>query len=525
MEQLGRFIRLDAKGLLEKIRLYLIKKLLPRLEDRKKYHQEFASSTSFHGVHNIVQTQSKTRKVLWLLVVMGSLAIVIWQICNRFIYYFSWPTTTSVYVQYVENVEFPAVTFCNLNRFQAHAVINLRIIFFLWSIVSGVLQEIAMKDNFSQELNDFLLGNQNFSIKEFTRENGFYLNSSTLLECEFFGKPCYPEDFEHVFTEYGNCFTFNHNDLPEKRRVSVSGRGLSLLFDVKQAQFTDDPSLGYIDAGITYVIHSPKELPHFDGLGLSTPVGMHAQVAIRHLKTIIQEYPWGECKPDIKLLYHSFFQEYEKEIKCRSHVPTVSPLSRGNSVKEGTTFSDYVLDDTLFRKSLPGNGTECDIQKFYNCVYPALYEIELQGLCTAGTHNSTCPVACEETDYPTTVTYSSFAGEKAIKFISAKLKKSPEYIRQNLVHIDIKYHDLNYKMTQQQKALTVAELLADVGGQLGLFCGASMITIIELLEYIFTNFCWMCIFLLLKVPEMPQWNIPPQNQPTHKEEKKGIQEC
>uniref|UniRef100_A0A8C4PCJ0 Bile acid-sensitive ion channel n=1 Tax=Dromaius novaehollandiae TaxID=8790 RepID=A0A8C4PCJ0_DRONO len=491
--------------LLEKTRLYLIKKLLPRVEERKKYHQEFASSTSFHGVHNIVQTQSKTRRVLWLLVVMGSLAIVIWQICNRFIYYFSWPTTTSVYVQYVENVEFPAVTFCNLNRFQAHAVTNLQIIFFLWSIVSGVLQEISMKDNFSQELNDFLLGNQNFSIKEFTRENGFYLNSSTLLECEFFGKPCYPEDFEHVFTEYGNCFTFNHNDLPVKRRVSVSGRGLSLLFDVNQAQFTDDPSLGYIDAGIIYVVHSPKELPRFDGLGLSTPVGMHAQVAIRQLKTIIQEYPWGECKPDIKLRHHEIYSTYGCLQECKARY-----------IQDWCGCLPFIL---------PGNARECDIQKFYSCVYPAIYEIELEGLCTAGTHNSTCPVPCEETDYPTTVTYSSFAGEKAIKFISAKLKRSPEYIRQNLVHIDIKYHDLNYKMTQQQKALTVADLLADVGGQLGLFCGASMITIIELLEYIFTNFCWMCIFLLLKAPEMPQWNIPSQNQPTQKEEKKGIQEC
>uniref|UniRef100_A0A8C6YQT4 Acid sensing ion channel subunit family member 5 n=1 Tax=Nothoprocta perdicaria TaxID=30464 RepID=A0A8C6YQT4_NOTPE len=491
--------------LLEKTRLYLVKKLLSRLENRRKYHQDFASSTSFHGVHNIVQTRSKTRRALWLLVVVGSLAIVIWQICNRFIYYFSWPTTTSVYVQYVENVEFPAVTFCNLNRFQAHAVTNLRIIYLLWSIMSGVHQKISVQVNFSQELNNFLLGNQNFSIKEFTREHGFYLNSSTLLECEFFGKPCYPEDFEHVFTEYGNCFTFNHNDLPQKRTVSVSGRGLSLLFDVKQEQFTDDPSLGYIDAGITYVIHSPRELPRFDGLGLSTPVGMHAQVAIHQLKTIIQEYPWGECKPDMKLQHHKIYSTFGCLRECKARY-----------IQDWCGCLPFIL---------PGNGTECDIQKFYTCVYPALYEIDLEGLCTVGTHNSTCPVPCEETDYPTTVTYSSFAGEKAIKFISAKLKKSPEYIRQNLVHIDIKYNDLNYKTTQQQKALTVAELLADVGGQLGLFCGASMITIIELLEYIFTNFCWMCIFLLLKAPEMPQWNLPSQEEPTNKEEKKGIQEC
>lgn len=79
------------------------------------------------------------------------------------------------------------------DRFQAHAVSNLKIIFLIWNIVSGVLQKFAVQDKYSQELNDFLLGNQNFSIKEFTKKNGFYLNSSTLLECEFFGKPCYPQ--------------------------------------------------------------------------------------------------------------------------------------------------------------------------------------------------------------------------------------------------------------------------------------------------------------------------------------------
>lgn len=68
-------------------------------------------------------------------------------------------------------------------------------------------------------------------------------------------------------------------------------------------------------------------------------------------------------------------------------------------------------------------------------------------------------------------------------------------------------------------------ITADVGGQLGLFCGASMITIIELLEYIFSNFCWMCIFLLLKAPEMSHCNNPSQNQPKYKENKTGIQEC
>ncbi|NWR93840.1 ASIC5 protein, partial [Furnarius figulus] len=498
-------------GILEKIRLCLIKKMQPHLGDRRKYNQEFASSTSFHGVHNIVQTRSKTRKVLWLLVLAGCLAIVIWQICSRLIYYFSWPTTTTVVVQYVEDIKFPAVTFCSLNRFQAHAVSNLRIIFLIWNIVSAILQKFAMEDKYSQELNDFLAGNQNFSIKEFTRKNGFYLNSSTLLECDFFGKPCYPQDFEHVFTEYGNCFTFNHNDLPA-RRVSLSGRGLHLLFDVQQWRgLFDWFGFGSFYTDLQNFMHQILYQDYFQarryfmGITQMQRIGMHAQVAIRQLKSIIQEYPWGECKPDIKLHYHKIYSTNGCLLECKARY-----------IQDWCGCLPFIL---------PGNGTECDLLKFYKCVYPAVYYIELKGLCTVGTHNSTCPAPCEETDYPTTITYSSFGGEKAIKYFSAKLKKSPEYIRQNLVRIEIKYHDLSYKITQQQKALTISELLADVGGQLGLFCGASMITIIELLEYIFTNFCWMCIFLLLKAPEMPQWNNPAQNQPTHKEKKRGIQEC
>ncbi|XP_053112163.1 acid-sensing ion channel 5 [Hemicordylus capensis] len=491
-------------GLLEKARLYVTRKPLPSLEERKKYDYEFATSTSFHGVHNIARTKSKTRMVLWVLVVIGSIVLVAWQICNRIIYYFSWPTTTSVVVQYVEKIEFPAVTFCNLNRFQTQAVANLSIIFFLWSIVSGVLHMFDMSDKFGPEISDFLQGNQNFSIKEFTRNNGFYLNNSTLLECEYFGKPCYPEDFKHVFTEYGNCFTYNHINIPEKRRVSVSGRGLKLLFDVKQAQFTDDPSLGFVDAGITFAIHSPKEPPRFDGLGIFTPVGMHAHAAIRQLKTIIQEYPWGECNPNIKLQHHMIYSTYGCLQECKAR-----------HIQKKCGCLPFML---------PGNGTECDMERFYNCVSPTLYNIELMGLCTGGTHNSTCPVPCEETDYPTSISYSTFASEKALKFLSTKLKKNPEYIRHNLVYIDIKYHDLNYKVTQQQKALSVSELLADVGGQLGLFCGASMITIIEIVEYIFTNFCWMCVFLLLKAPEMPSWDTSDQNkQPNNNNHR--IQEC
>nr|XP_002716931.1 acid-sensing ion channel 5 [Oryctolagus cuniculus] len=483
-----------AGGLIEKIKLYLSKQALPSPTDRKKFDHDFAISTSFHGVHNIVRNQSKWRQAMWTAVVLGSVSLTVWQIYSRLFNYFRWPTTTSVEVQYVEKMEFPAVTFCNLNRFQSDAVAKFGMVILLWDIVSKVihLQDIGANSTASKEAMDFVASHQNFSITEFVRNNGFYLNNNTLLKCQFFGKPCGPKDFAHVFTEYGNCFTFNHGENKQgKEKVSVSGRGLNLVFDVNQEAFTDNPTVGFADAGIIFVIHSPRKVPQFDGLGLSSPVGMHARATIRQVKTVHQEYPWGECNPNMKLKNFSSYSTSGCLKECKAQY-----------IKKQCGCLPFLL---------PGNGVECDLQKYYNCVSPLLDHIEFKELCTVGTHNSSCPVSCEETEYPATISYTTFPSQKALKYLSKKLNHSQEYIRENLVHIEINYSDLNYKITQQQKAVSVPELLADIGGQLGLFCGASMITIIEIIEYIFTNFYWICIFFLLKIPKMTEWIPPHQN--------------
>uniref|UniRef100_A0A6I9M077 Bile acid-sensitive ion channel n=1 Tax=Peromyscus maniculatus bairdii TaxID=230844 RepID=A0A6I9M077_PERMB len=475
------------KGLLGKIKHYLAKRPLPSPAERKKFDREFAISTSFHGIYNIAQNQSRVRKVLWLSVVLGSVSLLVWQVYSRLVNYFTWPTTTSIEVQYVEKIEFPAVTFCNLNRFQTEAVSKFGIIVFLWDVVSKVLrlQEISGNHTESSETLDFVTSHQNFSITEFVKNNGFFLNQDTLLHCDFFGKPCGPKDFKHVFTEYGNCFTFNHGEnIQSKNKVSLSGRGLKLLFNVHQEEFTDNPMPGFADAGIIFVIHSPKKEPQFDGLGLSSPVGMHARVTMRQLKTVHQEYPWGECNPDIKLRDFTTYSTYSCLKECKAQ-----------HIQQQCGCLPFLL---------PGNGVECDLLKHYNCVSPILDHIELKGLCTMGTHNSSCPVSCEETEYPATVSYSTFPSQRALKFLAKKLNQSQEYLRENLVNIEINYSDLNYKITQQQKAVSVPELLADVGGQLGLFCGASLITIIEIIEYVLTNFYWIVIFFLLKILEMIQ---------------------
>nr|XP_034984949.1 acid-sensing ion channel 3 [Zootoca vivipara] len=56
---------------------------------------------------------------------------------------------------------------------------------------------------------------------------------------------------------------------------------------------------------------------------------------------------------------------------------------------------------------------------------------------------------------------------------------------ENLLVLDIFFEALNYETIEQKKAYEVAGLLGDIGGQMGLFIGASLLTILEIFDYLY----------------------------------------
>uniref|UniRef100_A0A673B021 Uncharacterized protein n=1 Tax=Sphaeramia orbicularis TaxID=375764 RepID=A0A673B021_9TELE len=59
------------------------------------------------------------------------------------------------------------------------------------------------------------------------------------------------------------------------------------------------------------------------------------------------------------------------------------------------------------------------------------------------------------------------------RYLSRKYDKSEDYIRDNFLVLDIFFEALNYETIEQKKAYDVAGLLGDIGGQMGLFIGAT----------------------------------------------------
>jgi len=84
--------------------------------------------------------------------------------------------------------------------------------------------------------------------------------------------------------------------------------------------------------------------------------------------------------------------------------------------------------------------------------------------------------------------------------MSWKYNRTPTYVKNNFAKLNVYFEALNYETVEQKKAyegknltswnyypfwISVPGLLGDIGGQMGLFIGASILTILELFDYVY----------------------------------------
>ena len=93
-----------------------------------------------------------------------------------------------------------------------------------------------------------------------------------------------------------------------------------------------------------------------------------------------------------------------------------------------------------------------------------------------------------------------FPGEKISEEIEEKIPNIKQNthdsntsdLRKNLVYLDVFYDELSVTKYTQVPAMTWSELLADLGGQMGLFLGMSAITAAEVVDYLVRKIYRLC---------------------------------
>ncbi|XP_069509772.1 acid-sensing ion channel 1 isoform X1 [Ambystoma mexicanum] len=438
--------------------------------------QAFASGSTLHGLAHIFSYERVFfKRFIWVLCFLGSLVLLVFACTERIQYYFQYPHLTKLDEVMSQKMVFPAITFCNLNEFRFsqvtrndlyHAGELLTLLNNRYEIPDIQMADDKLLETLQEKANFRNFKPKPFSMFEFYSRAGHDIRDM-LLACRYQGMQCTAEDFKVVFTRYGKCYTFNSGQNGKEPLITFrggTGNGLELMLDIQQDEYmpvwgeTDETSF---EAGIKVQIHSQDEPPFIDQLGFGVAPGFQTFVSCQEQRLTYLPPPWGACKSTP--IDSEFFDTYSITA-CRIDCET-----------------RYLIENCNCRMvHMPGDSPYCTPEQYKECADSAL-----DFLVERDNTYCVCETPCKMTRYGKELSMVKIPSKASAKYLAKKFNKSEQYIAENVLVLDIFFEALNYETIEQKRAYGVAGLLGDIGGQMGLFIGASILTVLELFDYVY----------------------------------------
>ncbi|XP_044534897.1 acid-sensing ion channel 3 [Gracilinanus agilis] len=465
----------------------------PHEEDLERRRQAsdicvFASNCTLHGLGHVFGPGGLTlRRGLWAGAVLLSLTIFLYQVADRIQYYGQFQHVTVLDERESTNLQFPAVTLCNLNPLRRSRITPNDL---HWA--GPALLGLEPRDHvgYLKALGHppappGFMPSATYDLAELYDRAGHTIHDM-LLDCSYRGQHCGPDNFTMVFTRLGRCFTFNSGADGAEILTTFkggAGNGLEIMLTVQQDEYLplwkDRDETPY-EAGFRVQIHSQNEPPTIEQLGFGVAPGYQTFVSCQKQQLSFLPQPWGDCSS--VSLDPDFIMDSPDLLNPSN--PSPSP----NSVYSLAGCHQVCETKYLSRKCgcrmmyMPGSAPVCSPQQYKDCARPALGSMVRKDL------SCPCPNACASTRYAKELSMVRIPSRASASYLAKKYNRSEQYIAENVLVLDIFFEALNYETVEQQKAYEVADLLGDIGGQMGLFIGASLLTILEILDFLFEVF-------------------------------------
>ncbi|KAI1729851.1 amiloride-sensitive sodium channel domain-containing protein [Ditylenchus destructor] len=298
--------------------------------------------------------------------------------------------------------------------------------------------------------------------------------SQLIQKCSFNGKACdIDKDFSIIADPtFGNCYTFNHNRNETKSSFRAGpANGLRLLLFVNASEYLPITE----SVGVRISIHDQDEFPFPDVFGYNAPTGFISSFGMKLSRMSRLPSPFGQCVKDgigDKYIYRNY--RYSTEGCYRS------------CFQEMVTKNCGCADP---RFPTPPGVSHCEVfnSTSRKCLEEQTVQLGKMHKLVGSGSRCKCQQPCEQSIY--TVSYS------AANWPSYSLNMSNsdacdlgqdlcnEYFRENGAMVEIFYEALNYEVFVESEAYGLVKMMADFGGQLGLWSGVSFMTCVEYLFF------------------------------------------
>ena len=419
---------------------------------------QFADTTTAHGYTHIVNVSHNYLKIFWIVILIACHACVVLNIVLLVTQYLEKSVTTSVYFENELSPPFPVIVVCNENKFKKDRIGDL-----FYEIkkhndkmgnISGnisLVDEMGLQDSLEEKLFDY-----GTSFDEFIHSCSLY----SRLDC----KSRYYWDRTWSYN-YGACFVFNdayYKNGTNKNLFRVANTGpyesLQVVFNVNQNQYYENMTH---NAGMQIYIGDQGSFYHVTHHGYALSPGFAYRIQLRKRKILrVDPFNNGTCvkskRYDFYGLGQNFVLKYDPEL-CGFICLAKSLITNCNCILGQLPKIDNTTKICSFEKD------KCrmnSIQKFLTGKMACLGK---------------CRPSCEETSFQPTITSMQFPNIAAIKQHNMSIIQA----RENLIKIQVFYKSVSVEYWKERVPYALQNLLADIGGQLGLMVGISILTIFE----------------------------------------------
>ena len=446
----------------------------------------------YHALLDVFDSRHYIIKAHLSLFLLISYGLAAYMTTTLIINYFNYGVITSIRTINETPSPFPKVTICNLNQFTTRFAYD-----FLSSIdTEGLIASMANMTLYDRTQTYWklvlkasgLLANQ---TNDFKTRLGHSLGDS-LISCQFNYQQCSPDDFTWSFDSYyGNCFSFNSGlnatgqPVPLKHS-NLAGFSYGLQIDFYVNFYEELAFFNSIMGGKGAVLrmdnHSHVAKHVFDGCVVMA--GAATSVALkREIKSILP-WPYSDCvidrgKDSVSDTY-LFNQIKNSPYDYTQQFCIQQCMQQLLNERCNCGFAPFAT--ILFPKAcIATNETECALWTYHNVYDKNDYSTKV---CLPQ-----CPLECNSTQIIYSTTSYELLGDGYVDYIRPNANLSADFVsmsidtltaKQSMVRVYVYYDSLSYEQSDEAPQIDIVSLIANIGGNLGLFLGVSMFSVCEL---------------------------------------------
>jgi len=460
--------------------------------------KRFSEIATVHGLYRVGHSTSFIQKAAWGLLVTSLVCTVTALTSLTLMEHYSHPYLTEVEKVTANEMAFPSVTICQANNFKVSAFASL---------VPNITELVAnlVKLTITESLTKREIIPPTLSQIAMAFANA-YINSSAIRQysatpdaiywnfqewCKFsIRKICkYPEDFRYYFfsSKMGFCKTFNTNRT--YTQIAPGGEfGLSLKLYVDENGKV--PILNDNGAGLILMVHPQDAYPNPYTEGILLPLGHESHISLK------------------KLTFHRLKSPYRSNCTVGTGEFLIYPGMYTVQNCQYSCFLKYLLEEcgyheAAFQYHKPKEYAESlklaakknfTAQEVSNCLREVMEKIH-----SSKSHNCQCRPACYEEKILTRTTYTQWPHpanaeyyRKLISNITNRKNMTRAEMYESVASVRIFFDELGHDIIRESPRSSIANLFSQVGGQFGLWIGASIFSLTEIILFIFNSFFFLC---------------------------------